>query len=164
MKHDPTDPALAASLAASLLTLRDASAACTAPPRVEQALMAAFATRFARKRWYQRYSPAQWGLAGGLGGAAAAALAMLILRAPLPGASGGQPLPQLDDGRPFIALASQERIEQESHPRMLEAQLQRTELAALGVPVSPETAGELVHAEMLVGADGAPLALRLSSQ
>ncbi|MDQ1924869.1 hypothetical protein [Massilia pseudoviolaceinigra] len=156
MNHDPIDPALAA--------LRSASADCSTPQRVEQALMAAFATQFARKRWYQRLSPAQWGLAGGLGSAAAAMLAVLILRAPLPGAAGDAPLPQLDDGLAFIALASQERIEQEPHPRMLETSLPRTELAALGVPVSPDTAGDSVRAEMLVGADGAPLALRLSSQ
>lgn len=162
MNHDPIDPALAAPLAA----LRSATAECSAPARVEQALMAAFAQQFARKRWYQRFyhhlSPAQWGWAGGLGSAAAAALAVLILR--VPGAVDA-PLPvQLDDGLAFIALASQERIEQETHPRMLEASLHRTELAALGVPVSPETAGDLVRAEMLVGADGSPLALRLSSQ
>lgn len=159
MHHDPTDPALAAPLAA----LRSASAACTTPPRVEHALMAAFARQFPRRRWYQRFSGAQWGWAGGLGSAAAAALAVLVLRAPLPGAAGGPPLPA-DDGLAFIALASPERIEQESSPRMLEASLQRTELAALGVPVSPETAGDSVRAELLVGADGSPLALRLSSQ
>ncbi|NHZ33872.1 hypothetical protein [Massilia rubra] len=160
MNHDPIDPALATALAA----LRSASADCGAPPRVEQALMAAFAQRFARKRWYQRLSPAHWGLAGALGSATAAVLAVLILRAPLPGAADAAAPLQLDDGLAFIALASQERIEQETHPRMLEASLQRTELAALGVPVSPETAGDFVRAEMLVGADGSPLALRLSSQ
>ncbi|UOD32867.1 hypothetical protein INH39_15095 [Massilia violaceinigra] len=161
MNHDPIDfidPALAAPLAA----LRSASADCSAPARVEQALMAAFAQQFARKRWYQRFSLAQWGWAGGLGSAAAAALAVLILR--VPGAADAPAPLQLDDGLAFIALASQERIEQETHPRMLEASLQRTELAALGVPVSPETAGDVVRAEMLVGADGSPLALRLTSQ
>jgi hypothetical protein len=126
--------------------------------------MAAFAAQFPRKRWYQRFSPAQWGWAGGLGSAAAAALAVLVLRAPLPGAAGVDTLAHADDGGAFIALASHERIAQEAAPRMLEATLPRTELAALGVPVSPETAGDVVRAEMLVGADGAPLALRLSAQ
>ncbi|CUI07098.1 hypothetical protein LXA47_23040 [Massilia sp. P8910] len=154
MNHDCPDPDLAAPLAA----LRSASAACSTPARVEQALMAAFAAQFAPRRWYQRLSPAQWGLAGS---AMAATLALLVLRAPLPGA--GQ-APLLDDGLAFIALASQERIEQEPSPRMVETSLPRTELAALGVPVSPDTAGDSVRAEMLVGADGAPLALRLSSQ
>jgi hypothetical protein len=164
MTHDPIDPAQDAALDNALATLRSASAACAAPPRVEQALMAAFAQQCRPKPWYRRFSRAQWGWAGGLGSAATAMLAVLILRAPLPGAVRSPALPPLDDGLAFIALASQERIEQESHPRMLEASLQRTELAALGVPVSPETAGDLVRAEMLVGADGSPLALRLSSQ
>lgn len=168
MNHDPnapdTDTRLLAALAAPLAALRSASAECSAPPRVEQALMAAFAKHYPRKRWYQRFSSAHWGWTGGLGSAAAALLAVLVLRAPLPGAADRPALLPLDDGTAFIALASQERIEQETGPRMLEASLQRTELAALGVPVSPETAGDVVHAEMLVGADGAPLALRLSSQ
>ncbi|HEX8609783.1 MAG TPA: hypothetical protein VF800_00650 [Telluria sp.] len=163
MNHNPLD-SLDPVLAAPLAALRGATADCTAPPRVEQALMAAFAKQFPRKRWYQRLSGAQWGWAGGLGSAAAAALAVLILRAPLPGAADSGALAHADDGLAFIALASQERIEQETNPRMLEASLQRTELAALGVPVSPETAGDVVRAEMLVGADGSPLALRLTSQ
>ncbi|NHZ81636.1 hypothetical protein F2P44_20480 [Massilia sp. CCM 8695] len=160
MNHDLPDPDLAAPLAA----LRSASAACSTPARVEHALMAAFAAQFARKRWYQRLSPAQWGLAGSLGGATAALLAVLVLRVPLPGGAGQAPLAHPDDGLAFIALVSQERIEQEPNPRMLETSLPRTELAALGVPVSPDTAGDSVRAEMLVGADGVPLALRLSSQ
>ncbi len=44
---------------------------------------------------------------------------------------------------------------------MLETEVPRTALAALGVPVSPENAGDSVRAELLVGADGSPLALRL---
>ena len=47
---------------------------------------------------------------------------------------------------------------------MVEATVPRNALASLGVPVSPENAGDLVHAEMLVGHDGHPLALRLATQ
>jgi hypothetical protein len=39
----------------------------------------------------------------------------------------------------------------------------RTALAPLGVTVTPENASDTVKAEMLVAADGEPLALRLSS-
>ncbi|UUZ50910.1 hypothetical protein LP420_15560 [Massilia sp. B-10] len=56
-----------------------------------------------------------------------------------------------------------ERIEQEANPQVLEADVPRTALASLGLPVSPEQAGDSVRAEMLVGADGSPLALRLVS-
>lgn len=47
---------------------------------------------------------------------------------------------------------------------MVEATVPRATLASLGVPVSPENASDLVLAEMLVGADGRPLALRLALQ
>jgi hypothetical protein len=39
----------------------------------------------------------------------------------------------------------------------------RTSLAALGLPLTPENAGDSVRAEMLVAADGQPLALRVSA-
>jgi hypothetical protein len=46
---------------------------------------------------------------------------------------------------------------------MVETEVPRTALAPLGLSVTPENAGESVRAEMLVAADGEPLALRLSS-
>lgn len=46
---------------------------------------------------------------------------------------------------------------------MVATEVSRTSLATLGVPLTPENAGDSVRAEMLVAADGQPLALRLSS-
>jgi hypothetical protein len=46
---------------------------------------------------------------------------------------------------------------------MVAADVPRASLAALGVPLTPENAGDSVRAEMLVAADGRPLALRLSA-
>ena len=69
----------------------------------------------------------------------------------------------LDDNGPFIALDSAERIAAEPAPRLVAADVPRTSLAALGLPLTPENAGDSVRAEMLVAADGAPLALRLSA-
>jgi hypothetical protein len=91
---------------------------------------------------------------------------MLALQQPVPSIpDAGPPLIGRDDnGAVFVALDSFERIEQDPAPRMVEATVPRTALASLGVPVSPENAGELVHAEMLVGHDGHPLALRLAAQ
>ena len=66
-------------------------------------------------------------------------------------------------GGAFIALDSFERIEAEPAPRLVETEVPRTMLAALGLPATPENAGDAVRAEMLVGAGGEPLALRLSS-
>jgi len=77
--------------------------------------------------------------------------------------SWSMPLVRLENGTAFIALDSFERIEQEADPQLVEAEVPRTMLAALGLPVAPEQAGETVRAEMLVAADGEPLALRLSA-
>jgi hypothetical protein len=92
----------------------------------------------------------------------AAMALVLTLQAPAT-LDAGLAIRGVDQGGPFIALESLERIEQEANPRMLEADLPRTALASLGLPVNPETAGDSVRAEMLVGADGSPLALRLVS-
>lgn len=147
--------------AASFDALRAAMAGQDAPKGVEKELMAAFAKAYPPRRWYHALSPAQWGLAGGFGSTALVAVMALVLtmQAPLRNEATVAAMA----GEDFIALTSMERIEQEPEPRMVQADVPRTELAALGVPVSPENAGESVRAEMLVGADGSPLALRLVS-
>lgn len=174
--HDAPTPALApgdhppalprdAHLDAGFGALRAAMAAHNAPRGVEKELMDAFTALHRRQRWYHRFSPAQWGLAGGV---AAALLVLplllpLALNAPLHPAEIGPGLLQRDGGAAFIALDSLERIAGESDPRVLETDVPRSSLAALGVPITPENASDTVRAEMLVGADGAPLALRLSA-
>lgn len=144
--------------------LRGALAQRHTPPGVEKELMAAFARQYPKRRWYQSLSRAQWGVAGGLGSAAAVvALLMLSLHAPLPVGSGAEPLAGFAYGGAFIALESIERIKQEPAPRIVETEVARTALAPLGVPVTPENAGDWVRAEMLLSANGQPLALRLST-
>lgn len=158
---EPRDPLLASPFDA----LRGAMAAQHTPRGVEKELMAAFARQYPKKRWYRRLSGARWGMAGGLGSTALVVTAfMLSLHAPLQiGGAEGTPLVGFDNGAAFIALASLERIEREPEPRMIETELPRTALASLGLPVTPENAGDSVHAEMLIGTDGQPLALRLSN-
>lgn len=150
-----------------LAALRDEMAMLNAPPGVRKELMAAFAGQHRARRWYQAIPAARWRIAGGLGSVAAALLvSVLALHAPsrIVRDAAAPPIGHDDSGAAFIALASFERIEQDPAPRMVEATVPRTTLASLGVPVSPENAGDLVHAEMLVGADGHPLALRLALQ
>ena len=61
---------------------------------------------------------------------------------------------------PFIALQSLEQIALEPQPRLIETAVPRMWLASYGVPVSPEVAGDSLRAEMLVSANGQPLAMR----
>ncbi|MBC7453350.1 MAG: hypothetical protein H7335_06535 [Massilia sp.] len=154
-----SDPALGAPFAA----LRDALHASNTPPAVEQALMDAFARRFAPRRWYHALSPRQWGVAGGVGTTALVAAMSLMLSLSAPPPADQQAAPAIDEGAEFIALESAERIEQEADAQLVRTNVPRAALASLGVPVTPQNAGEAVRAEMLVGADGAPLALRLVS-
>jgi hypothetical protein len=145
-----------------------------APHGVEKELMQAFARQFRprpwyRPRWYQALTPRGRVLGGGLSAACVAVLAFsLSLQLPhgaAPDSSAHRrPLvSRADDGGLFIALEPIERIEQEPAPRMVETVVARTSLAALGVPLTPDNAGDAVKAEMLLASDGQPLALRLSS-
>lgn len=151
-------------LDADLARLRSSVARLDTPRCVEKELMQAFGAAFARKPWYRRLTLPEWSAAGAGLLVSAAMLALLLVPPRLAGGvPGAQPLLRLDEGGAFIALDSFERIDQESAPRLVEAEVPRTMLAALGVPVTPENAGEPVLAEMLVGAGGEPLALRLTS-
>jgi hypothetical protein len=49
----------------------------------------------------------------------------------------------------------------EGTPHMMETEVPAAWLASLGMPVSPEIAGEMVRAQMLVDEEGSPLAMRL---
>jgi len=141
--------------------LRDGLAGQQAPAAVQHAVMAAFARQHgaARRPWWRRLGATGWGLAAcGTGGLGAMALLLAVMMA-------GRPPGDDDAGRgDFIALDTVERIEQDPAPRMLATMVPRSSLAALGVAVSPDNAGDMVKAEMLVGADGSPLALRLASE
>lgn len=139
-----------------------------APRRVEQELLQAFAQLHPpRKRWYHALGGRGWALAGGLSGLAAGVLVLgFALRLPAPddgdNSGNGATLVAQDDKGMFIALDSAERIAAEPAPRVVAADVPRTSLVALGVALTPDNAGDSVRAEMLVAADGQPLAVRLS--
>ena len=157
-EHDTNDALLAARFA----TLRGALAGHDAPRCVEKELLQAFARQFPRKQpWYRKLSLPQWGTAGALG--SLAVIALLLALAPHQAVTIGPPVIGVDDGAAFIALESLERIASEPRTRMIEADLPQSALAPLGIPVTPQSAGDAVRAEMLVAEDGHPLALRLSA-
>ncbi|MGB9989369.1 hypothetical protein [Pseudoduganella rhizocola] len=159
--HDEFDEPL---IAPYFTALRASSSGLNTPPRVEKELLAAFAKQFPKQRWYQRLSVRQWGMAGGLiSGAGAMALLVFTLILPAP-QHPGHPAMRFDEGGDFIALESRERIELEASPQLVETTVPRTSLASLDGALTPQTAGDTVRVELLVGADGEPLALRLLPQ
>lgn len=151
------------TLAPCFAALRSELAGLDAPRCVEKELMQAFTRQFAPpKRWYHALSLPQWGTAGAL--CSLTVVAMLLALSPHQAVSvSGQPLVSIDKGGAFVALDTLERIESEPDAQLVEAELPRTELASLGVAVDPGNALDTVRAEMLVAADGHPLAVRLSS-
>jgi hypothetical protein len=161
--QDPIDPLFDA--------LRGGMAKLDAPRGVEKELMQAFARQFPKRRWYQKLAPGdalqRWALAGGLSTAVTAITVFSLMlhnpRLPADPDARARALVTRDGGGLFIALESPERIEQEPAPRVVETEVSRSSLAPLGVTLTPENAGDTVRAEMLLGADGQPLALRLTS-
>jgi hypothetical protein len=163
--REPIDPLFDA--------LRGEMAKLDAPRGVEKELMQAFARQFPqKKRWYQHLAPGsalqRWLLAGGLSTAVTAITVFsLLLHNPRlaadPDGASRALLSRDGNGGLFIALEPSERIEQEPAPRVVETEVSRSSLARLGVPLTPENAGDTVKAEMLLGADGQPLAVRLTS-
>jgi hypothetical protein len=159
--RDPLDPLFDA--------LRGEMAKLDAPRGVEKELMQAFAHQFPQKKpWYRALALRRWLLAGGLSTVVTAVTVFsLLLHNPRlaadPDAGTRALLSRDGNGGLFIALESPERIEQEPAPRVVETEVSRSSLAPLGVPLTPENAGDTVRAEMLLGADGQPLAVRLTS-
>jgi hypothetical protein len=149
-----------AVLHAPLKALRAEMAQMSTPYGIEQHLMSSFKRAHPPKKWYQGWTWMQWGMAGGVGTVATMVIAfMLTMQVPL----GNGPLPlSADEGSDFIALESLDRIEQESGTHVVQADVQRSELAALGVTVTPENANDSVRAELLVNEEGKALAVRFS--
>lgn len=153
-------------LSDSLAKLRTASTTLAAPARVEAALMNAFTSahkaREVKRRW--RAFLAQW-LVPGAALAASVGMSAWMVLAPMARPMIDYPIgPALADSgfgdAPFIALRSLEQIAMEPGPRVIETTVPRMWLASYGVAISPETAGESMRAEMLVAANGQPLAMR----
>lgn len=147
-----------AQLDAALDQLKQAMDTHQTPDRVTQALKSAMQAQIEqtrRQRWQARV--AQW-FAPGLGLAASVGMAAWITLLPAPLAPV-DPSPAMMD-TPFIALRSLESIAVENKPRLIQTELPRMWLAEFGIAVNPETANERIHAEMLVGATGQPLAVR----
>ena len=168
-----------ASLDRALDALRHESETLNAPSHIEAKLMAAFASSSAsahgiRSKKLHANSQriglvrmiSQW-FAPGVAIAASVGMASWMMLSPLSQAGNEARADAVaalaiasEASNPFIALQSLERIALEPTPRLIAANVPRTSLAAYGVPINPETAGQSVRTEMLVAADGLPLAMR----
>ena len=150
-----------ARLDSAFKSLRGALASATAAPAsLEPALMAAFRKHHAGGASVQ--GVAQW-FAPGMALVACIGMSAWLLLLPL-APIGMQGLPpasgNADRDTPFVALQSLEQIALEPTPRVVGTTVPRMWLASYGVPVNPENAGDSVRAEMLVSANGQPLAMR----
>lgn len=134
------------------------------PSKTEQALMHAFATQYDKQSKTGKIKQSRWRpwLAGLL--TISGSLGLFMFNVILPMAPARMPAEihhaAAADLPPFIALVPLERLD-EGTPHMMETQVPAAWLASLGMPVSPEIAGEMVQAQMLVNEEGSPLALRL---
>lgn len=132
------------------------------PASTEQALLLAFAKQQVKNKKQARSKGLRPWLAGLLTLSGSFGLFMLTVLFPvsqhqLAPDNTAVPTAELP---PFVALVPLERLNSET-PSMLEAEVPAAWLTSLGMPVSPEIAGDMVQAQMLVAADGEPLAMRL---
>ncbi|MFZ6648182.1 hypothetical protein ACO0LO_20830 [Undibacterium sp. TJN25] len=159
--------------------LREEMQDVQAPDHLERALLAAFnATQAARPAqpqagvagmagaWLAWYRTSRHWMSSALAisGTAALVAVMMIspVRTPMEARTAVKQLLNEDEGTPFIAIASLQRIGEEPAPHLVDADVPGSWLASLGLPVAPEMANEPVHAQMLLSESGQPLAMRLA--
>lgn len=115
-----------------------------------------------------RAAPAWRWLTGFVGATALAAFALVfIANAVRSNADTAAPV-HAQAGSPFVALVSQERLQQlarepmaEGPPWVVATEMPRERLAAFGLPYDPARAGESVRTELLMHPAGEVLAVRI---
>ena len=161
---DALTPAQESVLDGRLMRLRDAASTLNAPPQVEAALISAFRLRRARSKIrHWREFVMQW-FAPGIALAASAGMSAWMVLAPMARPVAHPPADLITDlasaDTPFIALQSLEQIAMEPRLHVIETSIPRMWLASYGIAISPDTAAESMRAEVLVSANGQPLAMR----
>lgn len=160
-QRNPLHPAVAESRAAERIAeLREAAAALSPPPDVEERLLRAFRARVPERAGPSR--PRLWWMPP-LALAATVAMVSWMVRGPAPmPVDDASSLAQVQsEPGPFLALRSMDRIALEPAARVVRTEFPRAYLAQWGLPVPPERAGEPVRAELLYAADGEALAVRV---
>ncbi|WP_269531051.1 hypothetical protein [Chitinimonas sp. BJYL2] len=150
--------------------LRQSLQGTHAPSTLDDALLAAFRTRHTPTRMArlrQSLASIRWTWLSA-GGAMAAALVATLWMRPVLMERGQMPLsdtasPALAEAElttAFFPVGDPRRIQAAAHARMVRVSLPRAVMAEYGLPVSPELADQPVEADLLVGDDGATMALR----
>jgi hypothetical protein len=141
----------------ALRGLRAANEQLHAPPEIGQALLRSFDAqgRMRRPSWRERLKT--W-TAPLVSAGAVAAAAMLVLLAPPP------PAAQAAQTHPFIAIGAADRLAGRTDLTVVETRVSQLDLAAWGMPVAPSSVDGTVRTQLLVGADGEPLALRFMNE
>jgi hypothetical protein len=132
------------------------------PDQVEQALLRAFAIRHAPRPWYRRWdidAVASWAGIGALG-CVLAIVGMSLLPGEPRSPHVVRVLAAADVG--FVSIVSPERMAAAVNPQLKQADLPRSALVQMGIPIVADAPNELVHAELMVAATGEPLAIRLA--
>ena len=132
------------------------------PDHVEQALLRAVARRHAPRPWYRRWdldTVASWVAIGALSGVLAT-VGMSLLPGAAPSARVVRVLAAADVG--FGSIVPPERMAAAVTPQLKQADIPRSALVQMGIPIVADAPDELVHAELMVAATGEPLAIRLA--
>lgn len=141
----------------------------TAPPRVENALLAAFrqttpaaisGSRGTASGWNR------WALSAVAASALIATAAALLWMAPepqnnVPAAGIVEPLPAAATVADFLPLLYAEPINAWEHGRVVRVRLPGSALVHFGLPMNMTTASQLVDANVLLGEDGMARGVRL---
>ncbi len=146
--------------------LRALSRSCPqkAPPWVRERVLAAFRKHHAAGRRRRVLSLAAMAAALVL-----AAGLMLVRKLPLPsspdsfaaGAPGVEIQPPYSASQPFIPVLYGQRPPAEGPAIVVRLEMPASDLRLVGVPVAEEALNRMVQADVVIGADGLPYALRV---
>ena len=144
-------------------TLKQQLGELAAPSEIETDLLTAFDNQFPKRTWWSVWGTFQWRVAGGV--MASILVAMVFVNTPVTPNVVAIDVPNqikadLYEDIPFIALNSGEEILKQDSMRIVQAEIPHTLLAAMGVIVNPQVAGNSSRAEMLVGENEEYLAMR----
>jgi hypothetical protein len=151
-------------LDAELDHLRGQLATLNTPPQVAANLQRVFARSQARQAAWPANVGRWFAPVAAIAASVSMSLWLLLAGAPAGDVASRTNSAAFDSAAPFVALQSLEQIALEPNPRLIETQIPKMMLAAMGVAMPPELAGETVRTEMLVSAAGQPLALRFRPQ